>query len=379
MLIEIYGAKFVNKGAELMLLSIVDKVKARYPSAEIVLSCSSMAEWSELDKKGFKKKLTYRKNRFLFKDLGVFIPKFIRNKYGIVLDKEIDVIFEASGFAYGDQWTHRMAVFITKFTKGWKKNGSKVIFMPQAFGPFNKDANYRATRTALQNGDLIYARDKVSLDYLNSLKLDKSIIQSPDFTMVLNGITDVKYSHLKNMACIIPNNKVISTSNDPDIEGKYISFFLSVINYFRQHQIEPFILIHEGEKDYQLAKKIQNQDQVIEIVWEKDPLKIKGIIGDSKAVIGSRFHGLVSALSQGVPSCAVGWSHKYEMLFSDFHISKGILTLDLSEEDTNQRLGEMFQGENYGILKNTIEVRALQLKDKINKMWNEIYELIDSK
>src|SRR5690606_37630979 len=98
MLVEIYGARFVNKGAELMLLSIQEKLLAKYPNAEFVLSCNSKSQWRELDRRGFKKKLTYRRNRFLVRDLGVFVPKFFRRRYGIVLDPEIDVVFEASGF-----------------------------------------------------------------------------------------------------------------------------------------------------------------------------------------------------------------------------------------------------------------------------------------
>src|SRR5690606_618684 len=111
---------------------------------------------------------TYRKGRFLFIDLGVFVPRFLRKKYGIVLQKEIDVVFEASGFAYGDQWTYRMAKFIDSLVLDWKKKGAKVIFMPQAFGPFKKELNFRYTRAALNNSDLVYARDKISFNYLTT-------------------------------------------------------------------------------------------------------------------------------------------------------------------------------------------------------------------
>lgn len=69
---------------------------------------------------------------------------------------------------------------------------------------------------------------------------------------------------------------------------------------------------------------IENTGKSIPIVSETDPLKIKGILGASKGTLGSRFHGLVSALSQGVPSIATGWSHKYQMLFQDYDFEDGL-------------------------------------------------------
>lgn len=379
MIVEVYGAKFVNKGAELMLVAIQNKILERYPHAEIVLSCGSLTEFRELEKRGYKKKLTYRKNRFLFRDLGFFLPKSIRKKYGIVLDREVDVVFEASGFAYGDQWTARMAKFINQFTTGWKKNGTKVVFMPQAFGPFKKKAASVYIREALNDAYLIYARDTLSFEYVQELNLQhKKVKQSPDFTMILSGVHDSQYDWCENKICIIPNNKVVSTSSDPHIENKYIEFFRTVISHFKGRGTTPFILIHEGILDYRLAEKISNNDPDIKLVWEKDPLKIKGIIGRAKGVIGSRFHGLVSSLSQGIPSYAIGWSHKYEMLFSDFGVPNNVLSLDLSSNEIIAEMEKTYSDDNYKKTRNDIEIKSGLLKQQIHNMWDEIFVVLES-
>ncbi len=41
-----------------------------------------------------------------------------------------------------------------------------------------------------------------------------------------------------------------------------------------------------------------------------DPREIKWFLGTCDAVFASRFHALVSALSQAVPAASIGWAHK---------------------------------------------------------------------
>jgi hypothetical protein len=48
---------------------------------------------------------------------------------------------------------------------------------------------------------------------------------------------------------------------------------------------------------------------------------VKKIISGSQFLVGSRFHALAGALSSAVPAIALGWSHKYQEIFSDFNVS----------------------------------------------------------
>lgn len=102
-------------------------------------------------------------------------------------------------------------------------------------------------------------------------------------------------------------------------------------------------------------------------------------MGNSRAVIGSRFHRLINALSQATPAYAIGWSHKYEMLFEDFGFPEGILDLDMNNEELTHKLNLIEEETTRIDIINIIVLNGGELKDKINKMWDKIYNLIDAK
>jgi polysaccharide pyruvyl transferase WcaK-like protein len=378
MIVEIYGARFVNKGAEMMLYAIVNKIKEQYPDAKFVLSCSSKAEFNLLTQKGFYKKLTYRKHLLDLGDLGRFIPKWIRQKNNIILEKEINVFFEASGFAYGDQWTYRMANYVANKFEKFKKNKTKLIVMPQALGPFNKPLNNQHSTRFLNSADFVFVRDKQSFEYVEKLDIKhKNVKLMPDFTMLLKPQVDEKHINLKDKVLIVPNKKVITTSKIANIEELYTEMFKEIILRLKSKNLEAAFVIHEGIGDYQVANAINAKlPNPIEIIWEKDIYKLKGVISQGKALIGSRFHSLVSSLSQAVPSIAIGWSHKYQMLFEDFNTGKSIIKVDDNKDDYLHKIDRFFDDNQLQLEKQNLVDQSTIQKMKIDEMWQIIFEKI---
>lgn len=168
-LIEIRKAGFVNKGAELMLYAILDKMKKEFPDAEFAMapsvSTASAPYLKRAELRLYQKAQLWRKG-FQFGVLANLIPAKIRDMYGIVLDKEVDIVIDAAGFSYSDQWGKYSCLELADSCKRWKKNGTKVILLPQAFGPYKSAYNRKGIKTALDNADLVFAREKVSYDYL---------------------------------------------------------------------------------------------------------------------------------------------------------------------------------------------------------------------
>ncbi len=382
MIVEIRGVGFVNKGAELMLHAVLQKVKSKYPDVKFVMAPSlNVSPYEKRASLGLLQKVTYEKAGL---DIGDFfvslIPKKRRKMYGLVRSKDVDIVLDASGFAHGDQWGVKNTNKLLKLTEKWKKNNSKIILLPQAFGPFKNEEIKNSMRGLVENCDLIFAREEISYEYLTSIVNEKKkIYNSPDFTNLVKASKIVDFDFENNDFCIIPNYKMVSKSWIENEDNKYLSLIEESIKYLRLKGKKPFILVHEGKKDFDLANEISKRVEGINIFKEEDPLKVKGILNQSSGVIGSRFHSLVSALSQATPALGTSWSHKYQMLFKDYDFEDGILNLDSSSEDIHKKIDILINEDSKNKLISKLEERSSYLKEESEKMWEKVFEIFESK
>lgn len=379
-MIEIRKAGFVNKGAELMLYAILEKMKKEFPEAKFCMTPMPSAPYEKRAVLGFYQKVHFWKKGIQFAGVVNLIPKKIRNDYGVVTDQEVDVVLDASGFSYSDQFGRFSCLELADSCKRWKKNGTKVILLPQAFGPFESRFNKKGIKAAIEYSDLVFAREIVSYDYLMSVLGKKDNIRlAPDFTNLLKGVVPDEFDKDNNRFCIVPNYRMIDKTSKEQSEA-YVPFMIKCVKYLLEKDQKPFILVHEGANDMMLARQINEAvGGRLPIVQETHPLKIKGILGTCEGTIGSRFHGLVSALSQGVPSLATGWSHKYEMLFEDYGFQEGLLDATAGDEEIHQKIDLIIEEESKTKLKKMITENGDGLKRQSQQMWDDVMKVLSSK
>ena len=381
MIVEIRKAGFLNKGAELMLYAILDKMKREFPVAKFAMAPHPVAApYEERIKLHLYQKPDIWRYRFQWGKVFSLIPRFFRKMYGVVLDREIDVVLDAAGFGYSDQQGRNASLGLANACKRWKKNGAKVILLPQAFGPFNDPVIRKSMKIAIENADIIFARDKISYDYLIDIAGERQTIRiSPDYTNLIEGILPDDFDTINNQFCLIPNYRMIDKTSE-DKSSLYIPFMIKCAQYLIKRGVKPFLLVHDGINDLLLAEEIsKGVGGEIPIVKETHPLKIKGIIGASEGMVGSRFHGLVSALSQGVPALATGWSHKYEELFNDYDFPEGILNVTCNEQKLHNKLDMIINQKSQAIIKKTLGEKSSIQKQQSEMMWTEVFTLLNSK
>lgn len=269
--IEIRGTGNHNKGAEMMLLTILQEFRKLDKNINFIIPpLINNCEYDFYSKLDLKPKAWFEYKSIQFGALARFIPKKLLKMYGFVLDSEIDVILDASGFAYSDQWGIKQTKLTSKYIKKWKNDNKKIIFMPQAFGPFKNKNNIKNMKIIIENSDLIYARDQSSFKMIKALnKTTKNIHLASDFTILFEGIKPNYFNKDIHQVCIVPNVRMIDKLDNP---LNYISIFVKAINYFQKNGLKPFFLIHGGNEDLELAKKINSQLNIkIDTLNEENP------------------------------------------------------------------------------------------------------------
>lgn len=338
---EITGIGFPNKGAELMLIAAAQQIRARYGPEAIV--CCAPTNGTDvgyrcMSQHGIHLRAAMSFRGFEFgRQIANILPQKVLRMYGCIAEKEVSTVFDASGLKYSDSFG-QIGVLSSKeqlkYYRRLKKRGGKLILLPQAFGPFENKELQNICRELFSLADLIFAREEVSYQYLVKLVGKQEKIQiAPDFTNLVKGVETERTKPFKGKIGIIPNNKMIWKKSAIEAD-EYIQSLLAIANLCQKNGHEIYLLNHEGIKDKEICEKLrQHLGEKTPYAEDLSALEIKATIGNSTGIVTSRFHGLVSALSQGIPSLATSWSHKYEELCSEYETSESLI----SSADLNQR------------------------------------------
>lgn len=377
MLIDVVGVGFHGKGAMLMLESVMEEILENIPSAEI-----STLAYNDYDLRA--KKGLYQRSIFEYKGIPInfftsLIPKKIRAFYGIKVASEVDVVIDASGFTYTDKWPISMIKTINKYYAYLKRNGKKVILMPQAFGPFSDEEYISEVKKLLSYADLIYARDTVSYSYIKELVDDINKIKiSPDFTgRVILKNKFKRYDKYRNKIAIVPNMRMFDKTTKR-ISQNYYDSQKFTINHLLQKGYTPYFMIFDGDGDIEIARKLNKELELeLEIIEEENSLIAKEILGNSYAVISARFHALCSSLSQSIPSISIGWSHKYIELLKEYNVSECMIdSSNYSENLVSDKIDILLDIDKRNNVIQRLDKSKIEICDKNNKMWDEVIEFI---
>jgi polysaccharide pyruvyl transferase WcaK-like protein len=373
--VEIKGIGFPNKGAELMLNTIMSEFQSRNVEARFVVEPSAQYR----DRVSFP---LYQRTRFFIFDLNFgflfeLLPRKIKRRLGFVGVDEIDLVIDASGFAYGDVWGHN------KITKGLagecqklKRMKVPIIMLPQAFGPFSNKKIRKTCARMINCCELVFVRDKYSLNYLQSLELDKKFEIYPDITCGLSLSGGENYQAYSGRVAVIPNAKMLEKGGYGE---DYLQVLIELIEYLLNCGLSPFVLNHEGEPDRRLIESLQQRlREPIEVVSGLSAVQIKQLISQCRFVISSRFHGLVSSLSSGVPAVAIGWSHKYQALMEDFGVKHLLANVDFSEVrvliDSN-----LISPDVRAEISRILSKKSDSNRESLVKMWDEVFALVETR
>ena len=151
MLVEIHGADFKNKGAQLMLETVVKKLKSTFDNCSCCVVAGDTRPPSLAAELGVKfiwpsNVLYGRTGKFspLFHAtnlISALVPKGNLAPYGLVKRSQVDALIDISGFAFGDAWGPGPLKNFSTIAKYYFTGGCPVLMLPQMFGPFENAEN----------------------------------------------------------------------------------------------------------------------------------------------------------------------------------------------------------------------------------------------
>jgi len=349
-IVRIIGAGFGNKGAEAMLLTVAEAVHRNLPGVKIVARVSSTdfaqtAESARID-------LEMEPPRAFIRRIIAWVktPK-IRYKAAAVID--------IGGYQFGDAWGANHTRNKARQVKKWIRSGEQVFFLPQAWGPFSTSPVSKAVSSIINTATLSFARDKTSLAEIrklvgtnspkvrfahdiawnfkgDDLSVGKQLIKDTGFPLDYNKLT----------VCLIPNTQVynrIKGFSGP--ENEYIVLLREIAKHLcKAHNAQVILLGHQFLKDNSMRKDdrmlcnyiLSSLDRSLPVVHLDRVLsaaQAKAVIGNCDLLLSSRYHALIAAMSQGIPSAAIGWSHKYDELMSEVSLRSNVISLSKEKKD----------------------------------------------
>lgn len=376
MYIQIDNAAFVNKGAELMLVSVIEKLSSAEKLKASFVFGMGWAEAKDLRRVGLFQKALLQRYKIRWEKL---FPQPYLDQLGLVKTNNINAVLDAGGFQFTDYFVNagykERNNSIRAHYKNLKESAKKIIFLPQAYGPFTNPLAIERIKIAYNYGDLFYARDIKSYEYLTSIFGESpKIKQSPDFTNLCEGALPLSfYSRYKDCVIIIPNSKMLTQTKE-ESGKKYTLFMLYLLKHLKKSGENVIILNHEGMEDINLAHRLQKESSAeIPVISGLTAKEIKGLIGISKVTISSRFHGVVSGLSQGVPTFCTSWAHKYKYLLEDYDAEDMMINFD-DIETSVEKVSCMLSPELNDQTRKKLVQKSNKQKILAEKMWREVIE-----
>ncbi|WP_170462453.1 polysaccharide pyruvyl transferase family protein [Ruegeria arenilitoris] len=246
--------------------------------------------------------------------------------------READAVFDASGYTLGSGWSKKGGGLLLDTIRYAKRYNTKIVLMPQSFGPFDWDdddngAFLKEMKEELTYATKIYAREKEGFGCLKSLGLD-NVELSTDMV--------VREKFFPKASDIYPSYQ----EDETNYPTKGSVGFIINENIFRIGDPEAVFnlyaklldkLVDNGEKVYILTTstadthlvetvlgKTRNKDKVGVIAGEYSSPELINIISRFKYVVASRYHSVVFAYRSGVPAIILGWANKYIDLAEHF-------------------------------------------------------------
>ena len=361
---------YANCGDQLMVMAVIEQVEKSFPGARIfVHECIFYPNASYFLGKGIyplqfpgpvKSLRPYRK-----------MLNFLLRKRKYVIPSEVDLVLNCRGYYLSDYWCYPgMDREEIAYNAHFKNPRTKFIYLPQAFGPFESETIKFVMSTLYERASMIYARDRVSYGYLTGLFPDAEKIRiAPDFTCLHHPQQPCSIQLPPKQYVALILNARMTDKTSAEVSEAYLTFMRTICMHLLSKDENVILLNHEGEQDYLMISDFNRMlPKPLPVYTNLNGDDLKSIIASAKLVITSRYHGAVSALTQGVPVLCTGWSHKYRGLLEEHQCTESLIDV----LDTTSAIQKIDAALSSPLDYCSKEGCTLSVENKVRQMWDEI-------
>jgi len=232
-----------------------------------------------------------------------------------------------------------------------------LIMSPQTIGPFKSFFGKKFGKIGLSVATHIYARDHLSMQYLNQTKYKNKSKEIIDVAFALpyertprDATTSVRIGI--NVSGLL-YNKGYSGRNEFGLTVDYPTFIENVCKYFLSQPNAEVYLVHHvfsniydshPENDLYVNKLLQERLAKLQIApIFHSPSEAKSFISGMDFFTGARMHSCIAAFSSGVPVLPMAYSRKFNGLFDSLNYPHVLDCLTLDTHTAMQKLTRAFE------------------------------------
>lgn len=375
-----------NRGAEAMLLTTIEQIYKRFPTANIhVLSYAPQEDRAWFNAHPIPRVFIHDatpKQIALQWCPGAALAKVIGKsdslpaEHGQKIQKLLNVnaLFDLAGVAFIDG-REKFLPFNVLTLAPFLVHGVPVYKMSQAIGPITSATNRLCAKMVLPFCKRVVARGKTTLEHLSAFGLTSNVLHAPDISFLLRPTSSPVPPHSRAYDVGIMPSSVVARKR-PDYED----LIVSVTNKLIERGLRVSLIAHSWKEgtdkpfnnDLPLVKTIAtrlSQGDVSIIGPGLDSRGLKQAVSDHKTIITSRFHGMIAALDTETPPIVLGWSHKYREVLERFGLGHCALP-------TNSTSAEALAQKTSEVLKD-IETLSANLRNSLPQIRQESQRQFD--
>ena len=227
--------------------------------------------------------------------------------------------------------------------------GTPTVKAAQAMGPFRTQPNRTLAKLILPHLAAICARGAGTREHLDELKL-QNVHDVADLAFTLPTAETLplsiegKIAHCKNEYVLVMPSSVVKGLYQKQ-GGNYVDAMVALIEEIRRttgrtvvvapHSLrvgKPEGRMNDGPICSEIIARLHGDADVIGISEDLYSAELRRLIADSRVLVTSRFHAMISGLATSTPTIVLGWSHKYREVLDLFGATEfGLDAMALSE------------------------------------------------